>query len=238
MRRILKFSLLVGWMLFNTAIYVGGQEKRRIVQDLYLPKDAPVQIIGRELEGKKLDAENSGAGRADWIKYLTLDVKNVSKKNISFVEITLTVPRQGQMPGPVRYWVIFGSMEDKGISGIISPGEVAKIQVGDHDVLFWENRLKDWGVADFDRVELQLRKIYFDDGTGWSLGRDIVQDKRNRQNGANQLLNSLRCLLGDLLQPIRQDAGFFCGKEIPRRGSVHGWKTTQMRLTAKVAATE
>ena len=75
------------------------------------------------------------------------------------------------MPGPVRYLVMFGSRDGTAINGVISPGEAANIKVGDNDFLFWENWFKNWGVVDFDRVELEIRKIYFDDGTGWSLGR-------------------------------------------------------------------
>src|SRR5688572_3766910 len=127
MRKFFEFSLLVGLMFLNSVIDVSGQQKMRSIYDLYLPKDAPVQIIGRELAGKRLDAENSGPGNSDWIKHLTLDVNNVSRKNISYIEITLTVPRQGQMPGSVHYWVIFGSLDGKATSGIINPGETAKL---------------------------------------------------------------------------------------------------------------
>jgi len=191
MRRILKFNLLVGLMLFNFVIYVDGQEKQRIINDIYLPKDAPVQIIGRELEGRKfedrrLDNRISGVANSDWVKHLTLEVKNVSRKNVSYIRITLMVPQQKQMPGPMVYEVSFGSRN--GTDGLISPGEAVKIKVRDSEYLAWEKRLKGWGVDDFDHVLLELRTIYFDDGTGWSLGNPLQQDPNN--------LKTWRSLLG------------------------------------------
>jgi hypothetical protein len=181
MRYKSKVSLFVGLMLFNSVVYIHGQEKQRVINDLYLPKDAPIQIVGRELEGRnfqtqKVDNRISGTANSDWIKNLTLVVKNVSEKNISFVKITLMVPQQKQMPGPLMFYVMFGSWDGTTANGLLGPGETAKIKVRESEYLFSEKRFKDWGVDGFDHVFLELRTIYFDDGTGWSLGRDIIQD--------------------------------------------------------------
>ena len=184
MKRVLGLSLFIGLSLIYSVIYVGGQERQRIVNDIYLPKDAPIQIIGRELEGRKFDERkignrSGGLAKSDWIKHLTFVVKNVSRKNISYVEITLMVPQQKQMPGPMIFYVMFGSRDGSDINGLISPEGTVKIKVRDSEYLTWEKRLTNWGVNDFDHVSLELRKVYFDDGTGWSLGHKIVQDPLN-----------------------------------------------------------
>lgn len=181
MRYKSKVSLFVGLMLFNSVIYIHGQEKQRIINDLYLPKDAPIQIISREVEGrnfqdKKVDNRTSVMGNSDWIKHLTLVVKNVSEKNISFVKISLMVPQQKQMPSPLMFYINFGSWQGTAAKQLIGPGEVAKIRVRESEYLSWEKSLKEWGAEDFDHVFLELRTIHFNDGTGWSFGREIIQD--------------------------------------------------------------
>jgi hypothetical protein len=180
MRNRSKVSLFVGLIFFSSVIYIHGQEKQRVITDLYLPKDAPVQIVGRELEGRKLvqkfDNRISDIGNSDWIKNLTLVVKNVSEKNIAFVKITLMVPQQKQMPGPLMFYFMFGSWDGTTDHGLLSPGETAKINVRESEYLSFEKQFKDWGVDSFDFAFLELRTIYFDNGTGWSLGREIIQD--------------------------------------------------------------
>lgn len=239
MYRMLVIGVVSGFMLFSFAIYVNGQEKIRIVQDIYLPKDAPVQIIGRELEGRKLDVENSGPANSDWIKHLTFEVKNVSEKNVSFIEIMLMVPQQEQMPGPAAYLVTFGSRDGTDVNGLVRPEEVRKIKVRDSDFLTWEKRLKNWGVGDFDRVLLQLRAIYFDDGTGWSTGLPLVQDPGNPKRWFHvdkpmpDFKPSTRSC-GDVLSPVRLDAGFFFSREAPKhKGSVDGGYQTETLVNAR-----
>lgn len=232
MNRLLVFGLFSGFLLCSVVSFANAQEKRRIINDIYLPKDAPVQIIGRELNGRtfedrKLDNRSSGQADSDWIKHLTFDVKNVSRKNISYVEITLMVPQHKQMPGPVLFYVMFGSRDGTGINGLISPGEAAKIKVSDSEYSTWEKKLKNWGVDDFDNVLLQLRAVYFDDGTGWSTGLPLVQDPRNPKHWFHadkpQNLNSLTSSCGDLLQPIGKIQVFFCSLVHPKhKGSVDG----------------
>lgn len=245
MKRIIALSLLAGLVLFNSVIYVAGQNKQRIVNELYLPKDAPVQIIGWELEGRKfddrkLDNRISGLASSDWIKHLTFEVKNVSKKNISYVEITLMVTQQKQMPGPMIFYVMFGSRDGSDINGLIRPGEVAKVKVRDSEYLAWEKRLRNWDVHDFDNVLLELRKIYFDDGTGWSLGHEIVQDPLNpkhwfRVDQPKPKLDSGIGLLGLVLfRPIRLGAGFFLRPASPE-AVICGWGTKpQILVNARV----
>lgn len=204
MRKIFELSLVVVLTLFSSVVYLNAQEKSRIVQDLYLPKDAPVQITNRELKGIKLDAEHRGMGGADWIKHLTFEVKNVSKKNISYVEIMLMVPQQGEMPGPAAYVVVFGSRDGSDTNGLVPPEKSTKIKVRDSDFSTWERRFEGWGVSDFDRVLLQLRAVYYDDGTGWSAGRDLVQDPQNPKRWIHQDKSkpnfNLVGFLGSLLQ--------------------------------------
>ncbi len=243
MRRILELNLLVGLMLFGSVFYINGQNRQRIINELYLPKDAPVQIIGRELEGRKFedrrrDKRISGVANSDWIKHLTFEVKNVSKKNVSYIRITLTVPQQKQMPGEMVYEVSFGSRN--GTDGLISPGETAKIKVRENDFLFWEKRFKDWGVDDFDHVFLELRTIYFDDGTGWSLGREIIQDPLNprkwiRVDQPKPNLNSRKFFLDwSFYHPSGKMPDFFCCRQAPRLWSVDGGSKNQMLVNARV----
>ncbi|MBP6003938.1 MAG: hypothetical protein KA746_10935 [Pyrinomonadaceae bacterium] len=219
MHRIFNFILLVGLFLLCFVIHIDGQERRRTINDIYLPKDAPVQIVDRELGGRKFEDSKlnnriSGIANSDWVKHLTFVVKNISKKNISYVEISLLVPMQNQMPGPVMLYAIFGSQDGGDINGLIRPEETVKIKVHESEYLACEKTLKGWGVVDFDNVLLQLRAVYFDDGTGWSTGRDLVQNPLNPKkwdyvDKVKTNSHTLISFFGCSLQFTRLDAGFF-----------------------------
>lgn len=77
-RMFQKFLLMIPIVCVPVSIAV-SQQKIRIVKDA-VHKTSPLVVVSRELGNKPFIDEYRVLGDHDWLKHLTLGVKNVSKK--------------------------------------------------------------------------------------------------------------------------------------------------------------
>ncbi len=168
---------LVGLVSVGTA-----QQKSRYVKEVQLHPNSPIVVVSRELGGNTFDKEKRVLGDRDWLKHLTFGVKNVSDKNIVYFNIDLVIPKQGQLPALIPVAIFFGNRGTPAIAApgdsILLPGEVVKVALSANEIAVWDKELKKYEVEDFEHVELDIREVHFEDGTGWQLGIPLQQDPK------------------------------------------------------------
>ncbi|HVG33727.1 MAG TPA: hypothetical protein VM911_11620 [Pyrinomonadaceae bacterium] len=164
------------------------QQHARILNKKFIPKE-PVEIVGVKTEGHAVNFGGAFAAREDWLKGLTLNLKNISDKPIVYIAIDVRVdgtvmPRRrsavtmayGQRPpGPAG---TPGSPAQRSIA----PGESVEIVLT--DALYDDLRtLVQQDASDIsralDKAELKIDFIIFGDDSAWGNGRKLRRDPNN-----------------------------------------------------------
>jgi len=174
--------LVVSFVCYLASIIV-GQPTVRTVKAVPLHKNSPIVVLNGQMGETPLNRDNQVSGYQDWLKHLSFTIKNVSNKNIIYFRIDLLIWKKAEMPAAIGLPMEFGnrkpqSIEDFGSQAkrrVLRPGEVVKAMVSDEDFSYWDNELKKYG-ADVDSVTMDIRLVYFDDGSGWQVGTDLKQD--------------------------------------------------------------
>ena len=189
MNRLLGLSLFIGFLLCHYASVADAQEKLRIVQET-LHKNSPVVVVSRQIGNKLVDRtyQNRHGVMAGpgWIKQLTFDLKNVSNKNITYIDLDLVIPKTGKMVNNGKIVSIFfgnraapaaAVSSDSNIKqDILIPGDVVKVRISDTARTQLENYLNENDAEDVEQIKMDVREVHFDDGTGWQMGIELRQD--------------------------------------------------------------
>jgi hypothetical protein len=188
MKRILGLSIFTGFLVCRLVSVADAQEKLRIIQEA-VHESSPVVVVSRQKGDKPFDRsyENRHGIIAgpDWIKQLTFDVKNVSNKNITYINIELVIPQTGKMVNAGQIVSIFfgnraapaaASRDPNRKQDLLIPGDVVKVTISDTARTQLENYLEKYDAQDVERITMDVREVHFDDGTGWSLGIELRQD--------------------------------------------------------------
>jgi hypothetical protein len=192
MKYISRVSVFVFSMVLLTASISIAQEKIRTVENGPSYPNQPIVVISRELGNKPFINETQVSGVQDWLKDLTLGIKNIFRKPVQYLQIELVIEKQGKLSTKVGIPVSFRAPQEAILdtdgkpSGryqrkMLIPGEVVKIKVSDRDIMFWGNYLKKFEAGDVDRVMIDIRFVEYDDGTGWAFGQEMRQDPINKE---------------------------------------------------------
>lgn len=183
------FTLTVLLTSFSIA-----QEKMRTVEKGLTFPNQPIEIVGLELGNRPLidDERHLGdkriLGDQDWLKKLTLSVKNISQKNILSFDIDLMIKKEGKilMGIPIMFRTYTKATTENAATlsgekklGVLRPGEVVKVKVSDDTMRSFGNALKKYDVENIDRVTIDIRGVYFDDHSRWMFGRASRPDPNN-----------------------------------------------------------
>lgn len=130
-----------------------------------------VVITGVEVAGRQVTPGQPFAAGDDWLRGLTLRVKNISSKSIAYMEIGLSFPEASYHSGgighPLRYGKNFAPGDRSAPdASLLSPGEEAELAFSDgefHSFRAFAERLS--GSANFRRVQLNDARVTFADGT-------------------------------------------------------------------------
>src|SRR5205085_11043113 len=126
-------------------------------------------------------------GDDDWLKGLTLKLKNKSGKSIVYLEVNIYIPETNASELPIRASISYGQIppaQQEGApstaSEAILHGNHVVVSLSERDYQVYKNLLKEKrGQDTFDKVELRIGMIIFDDGTAWDKGRALRRDPNN-----------------------------------------------------------
>lgn len=147
-----------------------------MVEQSYLIPNHPLEFVEWRSGERVFLLNTPFMADADWWKNISATVRNTSHKTITGVNIDLTFRRPGRVPSGLgmRLLVQPGpNLPPSRRPWWIGPGETARLAAGESDLRIWKDYLKNWGIVDIDRISLSFRSVYFDDGTGWSIGGEF-----------------------------------------------------------------
>jgi hypothetical protein len=182
MTKTLHILFLAAALFLVTASFSQAQELRRWVKQAEHNKGAPIEIMAVNVGSQSFKREFSVMGDSGWWKELTLDVKNVSEKNIlSFdIEGHFYMPADAimGMSLPFRFnsWAkeadsnAFAPGGEKKI-GMLAPGETIRIKMQDWILKQYEPLVATYGYESVQGMQIDIRTIYFEDKSQWSFGK-------------------------------------------------------------------
>ncbi|PYS23424.1 MAG: hypothetical protein DMF72_09370 [Acidobacteria bacterium] len=123
-------------------------------------------------------------GNEDWLKGLTLRLKNTSDKSIVYAEIRVYVPTSETEDKPVAFSLRYGVMPRPGSDNFglnpsqpIAHGRSVTVTLSDDDYELGKNIVREKrGNVNFNHLEIRVGMIVFDDGTAWKNGYSLRRD--------------------------------------------------------------
>lgn len=163
-----------------------GQTQERLLKKSTFPNE-PMKIVKIIVKQKAIEANKKFSEEDDWLKSLTITLKNVSDKPIVFIEVSLNFPAveehpDGPEPGYVRD-LTYGRQRPPDApvlsdqSKPVMPNENVDISLTVEDQEAIEAALIRLGFPLHTKsVKMSLRTVIFNDDTMWRAGRILIRD--------------------------------------------------------------
>lgn len=186
MKTIHRYLACGSAVLLLTAVVL-SQPKVRIIDNQSNKKPNEPISVTYHLGDQPFSSDNKTNAGSEWLRHLVLNVKNNSQKTIVYFYIQLLIEKQGTMPIKNAVALAFPNQSDPVLDAagqptgerkvpILKPGETVKIAVPKKQWRFLEDYLKEMGVVDLRSLSLDIRYVYYQDGTRWVLGKEVRQN--------------------------------------------------------------
>ena len=182
-------------LILSFSAFVFGQEAERMVDfypnqpetnfsvdenKRYIPTEIKgVELIGVSVGGKIVTPGVPFAAGEDWLKTLTVKLKNVSDKPISSVRMSFSRPEAKFKDSGLGFTLEFGSLsamlKNREINKTVRPGEEFELTQSEH--LYYSGKafmIEKTGVANITRVLIGAATVQFEDGSLWMTRRILT----------------------------------------------------------------
>jgi hypothetical protein len=154
------------------------QEQERAIGKLSW-RNEPIEIVKVKIKGKDIELGRKFLEGDDWLKGLTVAVKNVSGKPISRIELSLSFPRaEGTSDDVPTYSVaiIYGrDPAEAGTQKQVASGESVSINLLEVNLPVIKADLKELGYPEtITYARIMVDSVTFNDGTVWAGGDTIL----------------------------------------------------------------
>jgi hypothetical protein len=167
-----------------------GQGQERSIKKLF-QRNEPIKITKLKAKGRLIRLGEKFVAEDDWLKGLTISVKNTSGKSIVFIEIGIQFPRTaGATQERIAVdTLVYGSQElplkvndSPDTSPPIVPGETVDIKLSDEQLGAIKRLLRETNYpAQILRVEMMIRGVLFSDDTKWIGGELFRRDPNDSE---------------------------------------------------------
>jgi hypothetical protein len=144
---------------------------------------SPIQIMRLKLKGQPRMFTHSFDADDDWIKNLSFEVKNVSKKEIAYFVVSLDFPADDSDSRFFTVLMEYGTQPQGGkidpTAQTVKPGETVTVPVKPEVVDSLRRLVQEQGsgkALKMNRAKVYAYKVYFTDNTMWMLGTTSVRD--------------------------------------------------------------
>jgi hypothetical protein len=198
-RRICFKAFILGALLACLGYFYGtstravlttqDNARKKVVRKIPDPT-APVEITKLKLKGKPINFDRAFDAEDDWIKGLSVDVKNVSDREIVYLKIELNFPADDSEE---RFYVTYlehGRQPAEGSDTAaptikpIRPGETITLAVPEGVPEAVRRSLRKEGSGNalkLNRIKLYANQAWFDKDTMWMLGTTFVRDPVSKE---------------------------------------------------------
>lgn len=183
-----KIFLLIS-LILSFAVFGFGQEADKLIE--YYPNQAEgsltkdennqlvpttekgLELIGIFVEGKLITFGKSFTAGDDWLKTLTVKLKNVSGKPISSVRMSFSRPEAKFKDSSLGFSLEFGSLsgmvDNRATKKIIQPDE--EFELTQTEAQYFRGKafmLDKTGVAIINKLIIGMTMVQFEDGNLWA----------------------------------------------------------------------
>lgn len=159
-----------------------GQKKEKVLRHRKFPVE-PIKILGVKNIRKALTLGRKSVEEDDWLKGLSIALKNTSDKTISFIGIELHFIKPGAPEDETitAYQLFYNTKTSP--QATIPPKGVAEIKLSDEE---YSDLTQTLSRADYPQgateVEIIVDEVRFDDGTLWRSGQFLQQSSKKKEN--------------------------------------------------------
>jgi len=144
----------------------------------------PLKVISITADGKPVKFNEKFAAKEDWLRGLTLELKNISEKEITYIHCDLDFPETASTGQMMAYQLTMGlwpGIDNKSRAPFsLTPGSEVDIAFDDKryaDVARFINTRQP--ITSINRVTLRISFIIFADGTGYGGGGTLFRQDSN-----------------------------------------------------------
>lgn len=171
---------------FDFSVGQGKKEDRIITK--YTWRNEPLEISSLKIKGKLTKLGLKSMEDDDWLKGLTVTVKNSSNKTIVFIELNLEFPSPASSdkePPAVDHLMYGNYPQPPGEVATshpdqppLPPGEKASLTLTDYDGLrdFLLQTKKQTSIKE---LEISINEVVFDEGMKWNGGQMFRRDSND-----------------------------------------------------------
>jgi hypothetical protein len=193
-------TLLLCLALLPLTSLTGFSQQAKGLIDKNSWRAEPVRIEQVKTNGTPIEFGRSFSTNKDWLKDLTVSVKNMSDQSIARIEINLSFPRpRGTSPDVSTYVVrlIYGlEPSDPSFAQTqkpLMPGEIANLHLPDQNRPIIKADLASLGYPEEDNyARLTINSITFLDGSTWEGGETLYPDPKHPGRKLNPRLENPR----------------------------------------------
>ena len=148
-------------------------------------KNEPVEITEIKVGNNAISLGQSFLANSDWVSDLTFKVRNISAKDIAWVELQLQFPEvrfnKAIFVQPIRYGQVPDLPEDsRQDEPPVAPNETVQMQLDSDSYGGLKRIVADSGMTlGITKVRILTSIIIFVDGTSWHLGFFHIRDPNN-----------------------------------------------------------
>lgn len=179
-----KLPELITLIMFLPIIgFTQGQER---MVDKISWRTEPIKIVNLKTKGKPIELGKNFVEEDDWLKGLTVTVKNVSDKVIARIEIDLAFPRPGggtkEKPNYVVSMIYGLDPAEASAEALklVQPGASVDVKLLEVNLPFIKTDLKGLGYPEkITQAQLRVEYVTFIDGTMWAGDGDVLYPDPN-----------------------------------------------------------
>lgn len=187
MRKMLAvLTLLMCVMSLSTPPIAFSQNelRDRVIQKYPPLSGEPVEVTSVQIKGQPVGFDHSFRADGNWIEGLTVEVKNVSSKDIIYVRVTLDFPLNTSSRSVYAVPLEYGSQPigQKASSPPVTPlkpGDTTTLSARSGTAEHLKRTLQEKGTDEarqINRAKFFVERVFFDENTGWSMGRNLRRD--------------------------------------------------------------
>lgn len=190
---MLRRFTLCACVLMVMCVSSPSQGRVRTVKRPTVSPNEPVVVSRIKVGDASMDPDTGLPSGSDWLRQLSLEVRNISPKNIVYAAINIDIQPEGSsMTVPISVVTKFGQrpctrscgkvgpIDFGAITDLLKPGEVMTFRIPDSALTTVYRRLSELH-ADPVRVRLIYDLVVFSDGTAWSQGSDLRVDPNDNE---------------------------------------------------------
>lgn len=170
--------------VFTVFAQTGNRQEREIRQLSF--DNEPVEMVSIGNSRKRLKLDEKFTQETDWLKDLSVEIRNTSDKNIVYFEVGLDFPETkdsgNKMSFPIRYGVSPLSKVRNDKEQLIKSGESITLRLTSEKYEVLKSFIETRHLLDsLSKVDLRISFILFDDGTAWGGGNFLRSDPNDKR---------------------------------------------------------